>query len=220
MNAFQIILLLFASVILLLLLILLLPVKLHLFFDGKLILRLKILFLSFPVYPKKKKWKMKDHLPEYQKKKKRKTSQRATHPSNAKEEEKESPLERIAAFFSFTQNLLEKIVLPLLERLGRYLTVDISRLEITVGSDDAAKTALLYAAALNGSYALLAFLDEHTVLKKKRNASLQILCRYDQIKTTAKCEVEFGICLLGALCTVMPALLTYLNEYAKEDPRS
>ena len=45
-----------------------LPVRLNLCYSEKLKVRLRILCFSFSIYPRKKKWKMKDHLPEYQKK--------------------------------------------------------------------------------------------------------------------------------------------------------
>ncbi|MBQ7847045.1 MAG: hypothetical protein IJZ37_04255 [Clostridia bacterium] len=197
-----------------------LPVRLLFCYDGKPCLQVKVLFLSFSIFPKKKKkWKMKEHLPEYQtKRKKRKKPQASPVKYEAKKERPTKKWDRIKDTIEHTYRLLDLVIFPLLERLGKNLTVRISRLEIIIGSSDAAKSALRYAAAVNSAYALLAFLDEHTKLKKKASGTVDIRCDFSAQTSTALCEVELSICLYRALRVVLPALMTYLREFTEDEP--
>lgn len=220
MNPFQIFLLILAGLVLLLLFLLFLPVRLYLCYNGKLTVKLKILCFSFSLYPKKKKWKMKDHLPEYQRKKKSKKKATQSHVKKEKQEDSRPFMEKISDLLEYVTRLLDRVILPLLGRLKQHLTVRISRFEIVIGSEDAAKSALLYASAVNAGYALLAFLDEHAKLKKGKHARIAVSCPFTEYKSTALCELELGIHLVGALFTLLPALYTYLTEFSENDTPS
>ena len=213
MNPLQILLLSLALLILLFTALLFLPVRLAVSFDKKVHLSLKILCFSFKLFPKKKKWRMKDHLPEYQRKKKR-TNRKPTPPKQNPKPTKnnETAIERLQRKYKEISDLLNTVIVPAARTLGKHLTISISRLELSVATGDAAKTALLYGMAVNGGYALLAAIDEHTNLKKKGNGMVGVVCRYDHDKTSLVCDLELGISLYGALCTLIPALLNYLNR--------
>ena len=217
MNPFQIFLLIFSGLVLLFGMLFFLPVRLCCRYDGKPALAIKILCFTYPLYPKEKRWRMKDHLPEYQKKKKAKKQKQSTQPTEKGKDEK-SGEEKIRDLFSFVSRLLDRVILPLLERLGRHLTVRISRLEIVIGSSDAAKSALLYGTAVNMGYALLAFLDEHLTLKKKRNAAVSVVCPFTKECTSALCELELSCPVYGLLFIVLPALYTYITEFTDSAP--
>jgi hypothetical protein len=198
-----------------------LPVRLCFLYDGSISLRLKVLCFSFPLYPRKKKWKMKDHLPEYQKKKMGQPAKKETEKQEAapqKPREDKTVLQKIEEFYSFTKRLLDRVICPLLERLGKHLTVRISRLEVVIGSENAAKSALLHAVAVNAGYAVFALLDNYAKLRKAPNADISVSCPFTERKSSILCELEFGIHLYGALFTLLPALYTYFTEFTEQDP--
>lgn len=210
-----------ASIFILLgLLLLFLPVRLYFSYGETIALRLNVLFFSFPLYPKKKKWKMKEHLPEYQKKKqkKKKTKKEHLHKTEQAPQEKISTEQKIKDLYTFTVRLLDRVIFPLLDRLKHSLTVRISKLEVIIGGDDAAQSALLYGLAVNSGYALLAFVENHAKLKKSKNATVFVSCPFTERKSKIHCELEFGMHLFGALFLVLPALYTYLTEFTNSNP--
>ncbi len=219
MNPLQILLLFFAALILLFVLLLFLPIRLAVCFDKKIRLSLKILCFSFLLYPKKKKWRMKEHLPEYQKKKKKKNGKKPAEktPPQREEVKKETAIERIARKYEEITDLLNTVVFPAAKRLGKHLNISISRIELTIGSDDAAKTALLYATAVNAGYALLTLINEHTNLKKKGKGPVSVTCRYDLEKTSIAFDIELGLSLFGAMSILLPTLLSYLQRKTNND---
>ncbi len=219
MNPLELLLLCFAALLLLFVFLLFLPIRLAVCFDKKIRLSLKILCFSFLLYPKKKKWRMKEHLPEYQKKKKKKSDKKPAAKSTPQSEggKKESAVERIARKYEEITDLLNTVIFPAAKRLGKHLTVSISRIELTIGSDDAAKTALLYAAAVNGGYALLALIDEHTNLKKKGKGLIGVTCRYDLDKTSITFDIELALSLFGAISILLPTLVSYLQRTSNND---
>lgn len=218
MDWTDIVLLSFAALMLLFFIMLFVPVRLALSYDKAVTLRVKVLCFSFKLYPRKKKWKMKEHLPEYRKKKKR--SQKKRQPpvhSPKREAPQEGKLEKIKRQYGEISALFETVIFPAVDRLGKHLTVKISRLELCIASSDAAKTALLYAAAVNGAYALLAAIDEYANLKRSKNKDVRITCRYDLDQTSVCCDLELGISLYGGLSTLLNVLLNYLKEQSNGD---
>ena len=89
---------------------------------------------------------MKDHLPQRKRTKKhpdeKPTQSKPTVPEKEKKAEKpskEKPIaEKIEEFYGFTSRLLDRVIFPLIERLGKHLTVRISRFEVIIGSENAA----------------------------------------------------------------------------------
>ena len=218
MDWTDIVLLSFAALMLLFFTMLFVPVRLALSYDKAVTLRVKLLCFSFRLFPRKKKWKMKEHLPEYRKKKKRgKKKRQPPKHSPKREAPQEGKLEKIKRQYSEMTALLNTVIFPIAERLGKHLTVKISRLELCDASADAAKTALLYAAAVNGAYALLATIDEYANLKRSKNEDVRITCRYDLDQTSVCCDLELGISLYGGLYTLLPVLLNYLQEQSNGD---
>ncbi len=74
----------------------------------------------------------------------------------------------------------------------------VAKLHLTIGSDNAAKTAIIYGAIAGALYPTLEFFDRHSNLHK-RNADIFIEADYTAEKITFRGNVAFSMSVLGLL---------------------
>ena len=80
----------------------------------------------------------------------------------------------------------------LIARFFGYLHTDIRRLCISVGTGDAAKTALSYAAVTNACDALLALLDENSTLRFHRGSEVDVYADWLGEKSAAEIDISLS----------------------------
>lgn len=137
------------------------PIRLSLSFDGSLSLDARYLFLRFPLYPKEKKIRLSDYTKRKIKKRQKKAMQKRRI-AEQKEANKQKKKKR-----TLTQNLrLLRLLLALLKEIYKDILdavrIKIRAFRVSVATDDAAKTALLYGTAAQGTAYLLAILQDFT----------------------------------------------------------
>lgn len=186
-------------------------------------LRLIILGIPFTLFPrktKKKKIKLKNYSPEAMRKKERKAEakkrKKDLKPAPVKPEsaEKESPMadmpltEKISVVFSLVKTVAGKFF--------GYLRVDIAKIHINVATEDAAKTALLFAAVSQGVAALADLLDSITNVKTTKKTDICINPDFTSDKTAADIDISFSILVWQVLATLIKTAFQYFKLMNKK----
>lgn len=147
--------------------------------------------------------------PEKQKKQKSKKS--------AKPEKKEKQsIEDIVALVK----LLIEIAKKVLEKTWRYIRIKIERYDITVGTDDAAKTALIYGGVSQATSYLFTLLDETAHFRVKRKAPVNVGVDFLSAETKASVQMDFRLRLWHILSIGLGAGITYLRGMKKNSTKS
>lgn len=142
--------------------------------------------------------------PEKQKKQKSKKS--------AKPEKKEKQsIEDIVALVK----LLIEIAKKVLEKTWRYIRIKIERYDITVGTDDAAKTALIYGGVSQATSYLFTLLDETAHFRVKRKAPVNVGVDFLAAETRANVQMDFRLRLWHILSIGLGAGIIYLRGMKK-----
>lgn len=195
-------------------LLLLLRVNLTIEYNGELKGWLRILFIRIPLFPRK--WKIKDHLPEKQKKKNKKAQKK--NASKEKASSKKGEPKKKKSFrenFRFFTELVKAVVVPSAKRLGKHLTVYISVLRIQLATEEAGKTAVLYGTTVSLATAFLEFLRGICNLKMGKEKNIYIEPRYDAEKTEFQAKITVSLRLWHAVHIALPALFGYLKITSK-----
>lgn len=210
MSVFLVILAILGGLLLLFGLLLLLRVGVQLRYDGSFSVKLKVLFLSFTLFPKKEKLRIKGQSPSEKKEKKKKQ----------KKEKAVSKKPDFSELFSFYRQLFTEVILPALGRFLKHLHLRVDQLQIEIASEDAAKTALLYGSAVSGGTAFLEFLRNITRLKMGREEEIYIRSRFDKTEGSCRVRITLSLCLWQAVHILLPALMKYLLLQQKKEQQA
>ena len=155
------------SIFALLLLLLLIPVRLSLSFRETLSISVSYLFLRFPLYPREKEVRLSDYTPRKLRKRKRKlrNKRRIEKVKEAQKSRKnkktlEKKLRQLRLILAILKHVYKNILSAVHLRVKRFY--------VTVATDDAAKTAILYGIAAQSTSYLLALLKAYTKTSVKR----------------------------------------------------
>lgn len=212
LSVFLVILAILGGLLLLFGLLLLLRVGVQLRYDGSFSVKLKVLFLSFTLFPKKEKLRIKGQPPSEKKEKKKKKKQ--------KKEKAVSKKPDFSELFSFYRQLFTEVILPALGRFLKHLHLRVDQLQIEIASEDAAKTALLYGSAVSGGTAFLEFLRNITHLKMGREEEIYIRSRFDKTEGSCRVRITLSLCLWQAVHILLPALMKYLLLQQKKEQQA
>lgn len=142
--------------------------------------------------------------PEKQKKQKSKKS--------AKPEKKEK--QSIEDIVTLVKLLIE-IAKKVLEKTWRYIRIKIERYDITVGTDDAAKTALIYGGVSQATSYLFTLLDETAHFRVKRKAPVNVGVDFLSAETKASVQMDFRLRLWHIISIGLGAGIIYLRGMKK-----
>lgn len=90
-------------------------------------------------------------------------------------------------------SMITHVVKTAVSRFGKHLRIRIARLHLTVGSEDAATTAILYGILSQSICYLAALLDSTSTLRHPSRADVDIHADYLSEKIT--CDIEIGFSL-------------------------
>lgn len=141
------------------------------------------------------------------KKKKKQKQKKAAKPQK---KEKQS-IEDIVALVK----LLIEIAKKVLEKTWRYIRIKIERYDITVGTDDAAKTALIYGGVSQATSYLFTLLDETAHFRVKRKAPVNVGVDFLATETKASVQMDFCLRLWHIISIGLGAGITYLRGMKK-----
>lgn len=159
---------------------------------------LKILFIKKSFYPPSE--------PKKKKPKKKKTSKKPAE----KKENTSTEKKKISNIIENVRSIAA-VLGVIVEKSSKLIRVRLHCLNITVGSDEAAKTAVLYGAACSACDMLLDTLGRVWNFKA-RNDSVSVSADFLSEKMTGAVKVVFWTNVVGAIGILFPALLKYLNE--------
>ena len=186
-------------------LILMIPASVIIKYDTDLSLKIRVLFITKCIIPKKQKLPSKkgysarkyrkklDALEKKQQKAEKKAAKKAASASQKKEKKKQKPEgEKPKRDLKQTIELIIELVSALLTSFGKHLRIKAERLHIVVASSDAATTAVMYGAISQSLSYLLELLNRVTNFRyRKEEFSLNVDFLSD--KPTADVYFEFRL---------------------------
>ncbi len=160
-------------ILLLLTALLFIRIKFDIILKEDITVRINILGIKIPLYPTKEKKinpkKFKKGYPE-EKKRKEKPTAPAKGKTVAVDEEKIPLGDKISTILS--------LIKLLLSRFFKHLRLDISKIIVIVGTNDAASCAITYGIISQAVVYLLEFLDNNLNISKKRSGEINVLCDF------------------------------------------
>ena len=206
MIALYVILSVFAVVFVLLLL----PVRLSLTFQDELSLSASYLFLRFPIYPKEKEVRLSKYTQRKLKKRKKKLKKKKQieRISATKKAKKPKP--------TLKQRLRQlRLILYILKNVYKNVLsavhVRVKRLYVRVGTDDAAKTAILYGVAAQSTSYLLTLLHDHTKTTVKRGGA-DVGADFCGTESALDVDIVFSVRPISVLCLGLRAAFFFLKH--------
>ena len=177
---------------------LLLPVTLRVSVGDEISAVWRVLFIRRTLYPapeKKKKKKPKKETPE---KKKR--------PAKKREITADSAVKMLGS--------VAEMIGTLVSKLRRRVKITLLKLHVTVGTDEAAKTAMIYGAAANVCDELLEAM-RRTAKFREKDGAVAVTADFTAEKTVVDFEVDLTITVFGALAVLLPTVKKYLDSNKK-----
>ena len=187
-----------AAVAAILALILFSPVKIRVFTANGVNVTARYLIFKRELYPAPPK-KEKKKKPKEQKKKEKPKKEQTADFSNVLSQLKE----------------LTEILKKLLVKLKKRLRITLRKLYITVGSDEAAKTAMIYGAVCVACDELLETMKRFLKFKIKGDDAVGVNADFTSEKISAETDAEFSMSVISALTIVLPALAEYTKQKDK-----
>lgn len=97
----------------------------------------------------------------------------------------------------------------------RYIRICVDIYDVSIGTDDAAKTALIYGGAAQATSYLFTFLDETAHFSVKRKAPVNVRANFLSGKTEAKIQINFSIRIWQIISIALCAGKTYIHDMKK-----
>ena len=200
------------SILLLLTLILFIRIKVIIDYKGEDIkLDLRILGIPIRILPRKqkrKKLKLSDYSYKNQQKKKTK---------NPKTEKKKKEKVKVKEKQPLSEAIptIADIVKHLLKKFFGHLRIDVTEIKITVGSDDAAKTAIMFGIVNQAAAALFDLLSTITNVKKNRKNEIAVYADFTAEKTVVNINLGFSLLVWQLFSIAIGTLFKYVKNMLK-----
>ena len=196
---------------LLILLLLSLRVRLTVRAKEAVVLELKILFLRFRLYPKKKRIKPRDYSAKKLARAKKKSTKRPKKEKRKKSHGKEDAPLATKLTLRDKIALMRALCAALIRRTKKHLRLHAARLHIRVATGDPATTALAYGAVSQSVAYLLAALDQVTRLKAA-DPEVGVQADFLAERSEIKAHLIFSMRVWGVLLTAPPMLIAHMNK--------
>lgn len=200
-------------ILLLLFFIAIIPVSLTLKYDSEISVFTTILGLKITLYPKrKKKVKISDYSLKKTRRRQKKELKKAAKSTQTKVKrtgtsQKRSLLEDV--------ELIYKLLKKLASEVSHHVKIKTKRIILNVASDDAAKTAILYAAVNNAVLLILTLLDNFEKLEKARRSEIAVNADFLSAKSSADIELSFSLRIWQLIKILFATALEYVTQKLK-----
>ena len=200
-------------------------IKLRLVIDyhgNDVTLTLKVLGLPFRLLPKKVK-KRKIRLSDYSykavEKRKRKEEKKKDKKKRGKAEASDGSSEKPKEKPPLTETIsfITKLVKYLLAKFFGHLRIDVTEIRIAVGSDDAAKTAIMFGIINQAAAALFDILSSVTNVKKNRKNEISVYADFSSESIQADINLGFSLRVWHILSIALGTLLRYVKNMIKKN---
>jgi len=199
-------------------------IKIVIEYADELILSAKVLFFKIKIIPKKekkvkpsaytKKKLLKRQKKEADKEKKR-LEKKAAKKAEAKEAGAQSEKKKKKPPILDTVRLVRLLLSIFLRRFFGHLRIDLARLNITVGGEDAAATAITYGYLCQSVAYLVEILDRFTNLKRTRKTEISVRPEFTAEKTVLDLHIAFSLTVAQALDIVFRTAFGYVKTKMK-----
>ena len=208
------------SVLLLIFILAMLPVSLNLKYRDEISLCASVLGLKFMLYPKKKeKVKISDYSKKKLEKKKRKAQRKhlklKKKADSKKTTAKPSSEPKRKPSFSENLQLIYGLLKACIGQASKYVKLKAQKIVINVGSEDAAKTALLYAAVNNSVVLILTLLGSCKRLKNFKGSEIAVNADFVSGKCSADVDISLSMRVWQILKGLFAAALKYVKSKSK-----
>lgn len=198
---------------LLLLLLLLLKISICVKYDDGIFVVLKLLFLSFTLFPKKEKIDLKEFSAKGINKKLKKDAVHIEKKKKSESKKKENKQKKkkvsdVTEAIKLISELLSRIV----GRFFKYLRVKVARIRVVIATDDAAKTALQYGLAVQGVQYVVTLLENVSNFSVEKNGYISVDCDYCSEKPILDVDISFSIRAWQALALLLRAGAVFVTK--------
>lgn len=104
------------------------------------------------------------------------------------------------------------IIKQLLDKTIKHIKIVLKKLVVSVGSDEAAKTAMIYGAVCVACDELIETMKRSLNFKIKGDDAVNVFADFSSEKTYADINIEFSLNIISAMIILSPILLKYFNE--------
>ena len=104
-----------------------------------------------------------------------------------------------------------------LRQFSKHVKIRVLRYKIIIGTDDAAKTALLYGAAEQATAYLFTILGENAKFTFSKKNSL-VWADFTSDRTMADVKIDVSISVFGALAMLVPTYIAYVRNFGAIKP--
>lgn len=194
--------------------VLFLKVRLCLIFENDLVVRIKILLFNIDLFPKKqKKLKPSDYSLKKLERKQKKLAkkQKKKQPQEKIEPQptaKPAKAEKIKDVLDIVKIVLENVMSP----FGKYLKVEIIKLYVRIGTDDAARTALVYGLVSQTASYIIGLLSHLTNVDIKKKNSINISPDFLSETSEAAINITLGLRGWHALVLATKFFMGYIKH--------
>ena len=193
----------FLCVILVILAFSLLKIHFEIECNDEISAKLRVLCIKFSLYPKNKK---KVNINKYKK----------GYPKEKVKEEKPQKKEQSIkktqdAGIDEKISVIIKLLGLLFSRFFKHLRLDVSKILITVGGDDAASTAIIYGIVSQSVAYLLEYLDSHLKISKKRKGEIDVRCDFTSENTVFDIKLSASLSVWQILDIAITLAYNYLK---------
>ncbi len=172
------------SILLLIIALLNLKASVILTYKDDVSVKLSVLGIKFYLYPKKEE-KVKISKRKQKKKKKKKTVKTAKGTEPQGKKEKASLIDSL--------DLIKELIIVLFKKTNKRIKLKASKILINVSTDDAAKTALLFAAVNNTLAAIIKYLEETDKLETLKKSEISVRSDFITGKSSADIKILFTL---------------------------
>lgn len=204
----------------LIVLLLFLKIRLCLVYDDDFSVKIKVLFFNINLFPRSvkkpnpKKYSIKALQKKQKKLSKKKTKKQSENnvQGSAQEETSNNKSSKIKEILELIKIILENVMSP----FGRYLKVEIIKMHITVGTDDPAKTAVIYGGICQLTSYIIELLSNLTNVDVKKQNSIIVNPDFLEGKTDAKINITLGLRVWHGLSLALKFFMGYINKKNKK----
>ncbi len=197
--------------IILLVLLMFLKVRLCLAYEDDFSVKIKVLLFNINIYPRSvkkpnpKKYSIKALQKKQKKLGKNKTKKSQPAPNASPEKDKATKIKEILELIKI---ILKNVMSP----FGRYLKVEIIKMHITVGTDDPAKTAVVYGGICQLTSYIVELLSNLTNVDVKKKNSIIVKPDFLEGKTNAKINITLGLRVWHSLSIAFKFFMAYIKR--------
>lgn len=181
-----------AAILCLLIAISLLRIRISLTYTEKIAVDLRILFLRFRLYPKKKRIKVKRYT--YRRYRKRLLAQRKKERERAKKQAQPTPKKASKKRpFKQSMRLYTYLFKKLYIRILHHFRIDVAKLHVIVATGDAAQTAIATGIASQAVAYILQLLQDHAKFHRAYRSSVVVAPDFLAENSRIACNVTFSL---------------------------